>query len=260
MNPKSTLRRRRTIIGFPNLSLRDQGDGKNRAATFMPRQRLGRAGTHQSCPVGGQSHPGGWQPVQAQTGSPGMPWPWGGKGDCTGSAPSWGTKVLGTLVTLGWPWGWHVIGDSPFTPSRGPAPLRGGKATEISPSDTSHPASALAAPAPCPPSPAVGRPCMQGAGAAGHACCLALCWAWRAGPHRCAEGARTAEGACSTPGTATDQCWTPWGQQLSRLGGLVVPSCVEGIEKPELACSRKQAGTGGGEVMAPAAPGGIVTG
>uniref|UniRef100_A0A8B9GEC2 NHS like 2 n=1 Tax=Amazona collaria TaxID=241587 RepID=A0A8B9GEC2_9PSIT len=27
MNPKSTLRRRRTIIGFPNLSLRDQGDG-----------------------------------------------------------------------------------------------------------------------------------------------------------------------------------------------------------------------------------------
>lgn len=31
MNPKSTLRRRRTIIGFPNLSLRDQGDGKNRA-------------------------------------------------------------------------------------------------------------------------------------------------------------------------------------------------------------------------------------
>uniref|UniRef100_A0A8B9TUU0 NHS like 2 n=1 Tax=Anas platyrhynchos TaxID=8839 RepID=A0A8B9TUU0_ANAPL len=34
MNPKSTLRRRRTVIGFPNMSLRDQGDSKNRAAHF----------------------------------------------------------------------------------------------------------------------------------------------------------------------------------------------------------------------------------
>uniref|UniRef100_A0A8C0EIE3 NHS like 2 n=1 Tax=Bubo bubo TaxID=30461 RepID=A0A8C0EIE3_BUBBB len=35
MNPKSTLRRRRTIIGFPNLSLRDQGDGKNCAVSLL---------------------------------------------------------------------------------------------------------------------------------------------------------------------------------------------------------------------------------
>ncbi|KYO45143.1 NHS-like protein 2 isoform C [Alligator mississippiensis] len=34
MNPKSTLRRRRTIIGFPNLSLRDQGNSNG--PTFSP--------------------------------------------------------------------------------------------------------------------------------------------------------------------------------------------------------------------------------
>lgn len=191
MNPKSTLRRRRTIIGFPNLSLRDQGDGKNCAATFMARQRLGRAGTRRSCPDGGQSHPGGWQPAWAQTGSPGMPWPWGGKGHHTESAPSWCTEVLGMLVMPGWPWGWHGIGDSPFTPSRCPAHLRGGKATEIS---ASHPASAPAAPAPCPPSPAAGRPHAQGARAAGHAPCLGLCWGWPASLRQRAEGTHVAAG------------------------------------------------------------------
>lgn len=58
MNPKSTLRRRRTVIGFPNLSLRDQGDGKNCAAAPVPRQRLGWAGAPQSPPDPGQSPPG----------------------------------------------------------------------------------------------------------------------------------------------------------------------------------------------------------
>lgn len=125
MNPKSTLRRRRTIIGFPNLSLRDQGDGKNRAATSMPRQRLGRAGTGWRCLDGGQSHPGGWQPARAQISSPGMRRPQGGKGHRTGPAPSWGTEVLGTLVMPGWSWGWRGVGDSPFTPNQGPAHLTG---------------------------------------------------------------------------------------------------------------------------------------
>ncbi|XP_058279209.1 NHS-like protein 2 isoform X2 [Hirundo rustica] len=37
MNPKSTLRRRRTIIGFPNLSLRDQGSANGpTSSTHMP--------------------------------------------------------------------------------------------------------------------------------------------------------------------------------------------------------------------------------
>lgn len=249
MNPKSTLRRRRTIIGFPNLSLRDQGDGKNRAATFVPWQRLGRDGTHRSCPDSGQSHPGGWQPDRAQTGSLGTPWPWGHKGHRTGCAPSWGTRVLGTLMTPGWPRSWCGIGDSPVTLSWGPARLRGEMDAEISPSDGGHPASAPAAPAPCPPSLAMGH-LVPGAGAVRHAPCLGLCWGW--GP---AEGTEVAEGACSTPGTATDPCWTPWGQQPSRIGGLVVPSPVEGVGKPEPGSSRRQAGTGGGEAMAPAAPG-----
>lgn len=178
MNPKSTLRRRRTIIGFPNLSLRDQGDGKNRAANSMPRRRLCRAGTRRSCRDSGQSRPGGWQPAQTQTGSPGTTRTWGHKGHRTGSAPSWGSEVPGTLVTPGWPWGWRGIGSSPFTPSWGPAHLRGETATEMSPSDRSHPASAPGAPAPCPPAPAVGRPRAQGAGAAGCAPCPGLCWGW----------------------------------------------------------------------------------
>ncbi|XP_066861440.1 NHS-like protein 2 isoform X2 [Anser cygnoides] len=36
MNPKSTLRRRRTIIGFPNMSLRDQGSANGPATTTRP--------------------------------------------------------------------------------------------------------------------------------------------------------------------------------------------------------------------------------
>ncbi|XP_068553494.1 NHS-like protein 2 isoform X2 [Anas acuta] len=36
MNPKSTLRRRRTVIGFPNMSLRDQGNANGPAPTTRP--------------------------------------------------------------------------------------------------------------------------------------------------------------------------------------------------------------------------------
>ncbi|XP_071899245.1 NHS-like protein 2 isoform X7 [Anas platyrhynchos] len=36
MNPKSTLRRRRTVIGFPNMSLRDQGSANGPAPTTRP--------------------------------------------------------------------------------------------------------------------------------------------------------------------------------------------------------------------------------
>ncbi|XP_021261561.1 NHS-like protein 2 isoform X3 [Numida meleagris] len=36
MNPKSTLRRRRTVIGFPNMSLRDQGSANGPAHTSHP--------------------------------------------------------------------------------------------------------------------------------------------------------------------------------------------------------------------------------
>lgn len=67
MNPKSTLRRRRTIIGFPNLSLRDQGDGKNRAGST----RAGLATPRAALMVAQPSQ--GWQPTQAQTGSWGCP-------------------------------------------------------------------------------------------------------------------------------------------------------------------------------------------
>lgn len=64
MNPKSTLRRRRTIIGFPNLSLRDQGDGENRAGCTQ----AGLAAPRAALMVAQPSR--GWQ---AQTGSRGHP-------------------------------------------------------------------------------------------------------------------------------------------------------------------------------------------
>uniref|UniRef100_A0A8C5U2G7 NHS like 2 n=1 Tax=Malurus cyaneus samueli TaxID=2593467 RepID=A0A8C5U2G7_9PASS len=53
MNPKSTLRRRRTIIGFPNLSLRDQGDSKNRAGITQAGLAARRAAL-----MGGMAVPG----------------------------------------------------------------------------------------------------------------------------------------------------------------------------------------------------------
>ncbi|XP_019376706.1 PREDICTED: NHS-like protein 2 isoform X1 [Gavialis gangeticus] len=58
MNPKSTLRRRRTIIGFPNLSLRDQGNSngptfsphativESASCSFVPEVGNGRYSTH----------------------------------------------------------------------------------------------------------------------------------------------------------------------------------------------------------------------
>lgn len=74
MNPKSTLRRRRTVIGFPNMSLRDQGDSKNRAAHFScPTSARARL-----APEDGQRHRRG----------AGTPRPWGWKGHRKGSAPS----------------------------------------------------------------------------------------------------------------------------------------------------------------------------
>lgn len=74
MNPKSTLRRRRTVIGFPNMSLRDQGDSKNRAAHFS----CPTSARAQLAPEDGQRHRRG----------AGTPRPWGWKGHHKGSAPS----------------------------------------------------------------------------------------------------------------------------------------------------------------------------
>uniref|UniRef100_A0A8C0J3X1 NHS like 2 n=1 Tax=Chelonoidis abingdonii TaxID=106734 RepID=A0A8C0J3X1_CHEAB len=53
VNPKSTLRRRRTIIGFPNLTLRDQGDNNNYIASvscsFVPEAANGKSVSRQPC-------------------------------------------------------------------------------------------------------------------------------------------------------------------------------------------------------------------
>lgn len=73
MNPKSTLRRRRTIIGFPNLSLRDQGDGKNRAGSTQTGLDPPRAALMGGAAIGGTASPG-------TDGLPGTPRLWGGAG------------------------------------------------------------------------------------------------------------------------------------------------------------------------------------
>lgn len=97
MNPKSTLRRRRTIIGFPNMSLRDQGDSKNRAALC----------THTATP-------GGWDTP-----------PWGCEGSQADPVPSWACWWRWPGAGAGMCWG------HPHTPSQGPGCLQGVKDAEI---------------------------------------------------------------------------------------------------------------------------------